>query len=84
VLAEGIEDATVCQALLAMDCYEGQAITSRPMNKSALLEWLQAHCLDADAESRTQLMAPSVELSFDSRGAAAFGAEQSVAAVLLQ
>jgi predicted signal transduction protein with EAL and GGDEF domain len=64
VLAEGIEDATVCQALLAMDCYEGQGYhIARPMNKSALLEWLQAHCLDADAESRTQLMAPSVELS---------------------
>lgn len=83
VLAEGIEDATVCQALLAMDCYEGQGYhIARPMNKSALLEWLQAQCLDADAESRTQLMAPPVELSFDSRGAAAFGAEQSVAAVL--
>lgn len=83
VLAEGIEDATVCHALLAMDCYEGQGYhIARPMNKSALLEWLQTHCLDADAESRTQLIAPPVELSFDSRGAAAFGAEQSVAAVL--
>ena len=83
VLAEGIEDATVCQALLAMDCYEGQGYyIARPMNKSALLEWLQAQCLDADAESRTQLMAPPVELSFDSRSAAAFGAEQSVAPVL--
>jgi len=83
VLAEGIEDATVCQALLAMDCYEGQGYyIAKPMDKDALLAWLQAHCLDADVESRNQLMAPPAELSFDSRGVAAFGAEESAVAIL--
>ncbi|MBS3017978.1 hypothetical protein DJFAAGMI_00708 [Comamonas sp. PE63] len=83
VLAEGIEDATVCQALLAMDCYEGQGYyIAKPMDKDVLLAWLQAHCLDADADSRNQLMAPPVELSFDSRGVAAFGAEESAVAIL--
>lgn len=83
VLAEGIEDATVCQALLAMDCYEGQGYyIAKPMDKDVLLAWLQAHCLDADADSRNQLMAPPVELSFDSRGVAAFGAEESAVDIL--
>ncbi|WP_043004269.1 putative bifunctional diguanylate cyclase/phosphodiesterase [Comamonas testosteroni] len=83
VLAEGIEDATVCQALLAMDCYEGQGYyIAKPMDKDVLLAWLQAHCLDADVESRNHLMAPPVELSFDSRSVAAFGAEESAVAIL--
>lgn len=83
VLAEGIEDATVCQALLAMDCYEGQGYyIAKPMDKDMLLAWLQAHCLDADAESCNHLMAPPIELSFDSRSVAAFGAEESAVAIL--
>ena len=83
VLAEGIEGATVCRALLAMDCYEGQGYyIAKPMDKDVLLAWLQAHCLDAYAESRNQLMAPPVELSFDPRGVAAFGAEESAVAIL--
>lgn len=83
VLAEGIEDATVCQALLAMDCYEGQGYyIAKPMDKDVLLAWLQAHCLDVDAESRNQLMVPQVELSFDSRSVTAFGAEESALAIL--
>lgn len=42
VLAEGIEDATAWQALLAMDCDEGQGyFIAPPMDRSSLFQWLR-------------------------------------------
>ncbi len=42
VLAEGIEDAEVWGALLAMGCHEGQGYhIARPMDKADLLPWLR-------------------------------------------
>ncbi|MNV90673.1 Phytochrome-like protein cph2 [compost metagenome] len=50
VLAEGIEDAAAWQALLAMGCQEGQGYhIARPMDKSALVQWLQRHPLPVPA-----------------------------------
>ena len=50
VLAEGIEDAAALQALLAMDCHEGQGyFIARPMDKSGLLRWLHARAEQAEA-----------------------------------
>jgi len=44
VLAEGIEDAGAWQALRAMGCQEGQGYhIARPMDKPALVDWLQRH-----------------------------------------
>jgi len=51
VLAEGIEDETVWQALLAMDCQEGQGYhIARPMEKGALVEWIQQHAPSGGAD----------------------------------
>jgi len=42
VLAEGIEDDAAWQALLAMDCNEGQGYCiAPPMDKDSLFRWLQ-------------------------------------------
>ncbi|MEX8194878.1 putative bifunctional diguanylate cyclase/phosphodiesterase [Comamonas guangdongensis] len=83
VLAEGIEDAAVCKALLAMDCHEGQGYhIARPMDKKALVTWLQTYCPNAKAESPAQTAAPPNERSSDSQGAPAFRTEESAAAVL--
>lgn len=83
VLAEGIEDADVCRALLAMDCREGQGYhIARPMDKKVLLAWLRAHCRNPDAESRQPPALPSVHVSFDSRGGAVFGAEEPASPIL--
>lgn len=50
VLAEGIEDAAAWQALLAMDCDEGQGYhIAPPMDKTVLFRWL-----DERAEARRQ------------------------------
>ncbi len=44
VLAEGIEDAGAWQALLAMGYQEGQGYhIARPMDKTALVQWLGRH-----------------------------------------
>lgn len=42
VLAEGIEDDAAWQALLAMDCHEGQGYyIARPMEKTDLIDWIR-------------------------------------------
>lgn len=82
VLAEGIEDAVVCEALLAMDCYEGQGYhIARPMDKKALMTWLQAHCPDEGAGGHAELILPSGKLSSESRAAQAFRKEEPAAVV---
>ncbi|WP_442867203.1 EAL domain-containing protein [Acidovorax sp. NCPPB 3576] len=44
VLAEGIEDAAALRALLDMGCHEGQGYhIAMPMEKEALMTWLQQH-----------------------------------------
>ena len=44
VLAEGIEDATVWSALLAMGCQEGQGYhIAMPMEAIAVADWVQRH-----------------------------------------
>lgn len=44
VLAEGIEDATVWAALVAMGCHDGQGFhIAQPMDKPTLIQWVHQH-----------------------------------------
>ena len=44
VLAEGIEDAEVQAALLAMGCHDGQGYhIAQPLDRDRLLHWLREH-----------------------------------------
>ncbi|SEK10378.1 MULTISPECIES: bifunctional diguanylate cyclase/phosphodiesterase [unclassified Variovorax] len=53
VLAEGIEDAAAWQALLAMECDEGQGYyIAQPMDKDGLFRWLHER---AEAEKNARL-----------------------------
>jgi diguanylate cyclase (GGDEF)-like protein len=57
VLAEGIEDAAAWQALLAMDCDEGQGyFIAPPMDRTSLRRWLNER-----AEAQRRDSAPGAE-----------------------
>jgi len=72
VLAEGIEGAAVCQALIAMDCNEGQGYhIAKPMDKQALLGWLQTQGAKSGVQDFIPPAVPVMGLTLDAGGEAA-------------